>query len=64
MPIRSWFTTEGVNMENMGVKPDIEVPYPYEAHRDGKDPQIEAAVEVLLEELKEHPRAKPPEVER
>ena len=56
-------TVEGLNMENTGVQPDVEVPYPYEAYRDGKDPQIEAAVQVLLEELKEHPRARPPEVD-
>lgn len=64
VPSRGFFTLEGVDMENLGVKPDVEVPYPYEACRDGRDPQIEAAVKVLLEELKTHPRAKPPEVDR
>ncbi|MGQ9732996.1 MAG: S41 family peptidase, partial [Candidatus Zipacnadales bacterium] len=63
VPVEGWFTREGANLENMGVPPDIEVPYPYEDYRDGKDPQLRKAVDVLLEELKERGRAKPPQVE-
>jgi tricorn protease len=63
VPVAGWFTTEGVDLENMGVKPDFEVPYSYEAYRDGRDPQIRKAVEVLLERLGKGERAEPPKVE-
>lgn len=48
VPVTGWYTLDGTNLENYGVPPDIEVPYPYEAYRDGRDPQIEAAVAELL----------------
>ncbi|MBM3473984.1 MAG: PDZ domain-containing protein [Armatimonadetes bacterium] len=63
VPTSGWFTMKGVDLENMGVKPDFEVPYPYEAYRDGRDPQIRKAVEVLLERLSKGERAEPPKVE-
>jgi tricorn protease len=63
VPVAGWFTREGADLENMGVKPDFEVPYPYEAYRDGRDPQIRKAVEVLLERLAKGGRAEPPKVE-
>lgn len=63
VPVAGWYTLDGVNLENMGVKPDFEVPFPYEAYRDGRDPQIRKGVEVLLEQLDKRGRAKPPQVE-
>jgi tricorn protease len=63
VPVAGWFTTKGVDLENMGVKPDFEVPYPYEAYRDGRDPQIRKAVDVLLDRLSKGERAEPPKVE-
>ena len=63
VPVAGWFTMDGVDLENMGVKPDIEVPYPYEAYRDGQDPQIERAVKALLNRLEQGGRAEPPKVE-
>jgi tricorn protease len=63
VPVAGWFTTKGVDLENMGVKPDFEVPYPYEAYRDGRDPQIRKAVEVLMDRLSKGARAEPPKVE-
>lgn len=62
VPVSGWYTMDGADLENMGVKPDIEVPFPYEAYRDGRDPQIRRAVEVLLETLEKGGRAAPPEV--
>jgi tricorn protease len=62
VPVNGWYTAQGIDLENYGVPPDIEVPYPYEAYRDGKDPQIEAAVKELLQELQEKGPAKPPEL--
>ena len=60
VPRVGWFTMQGADLENMGVEPDWEVPYPYETFRDGKDPQIERAVEALMEALEEGTRAQPP----
>jgi tricorn protease len=43
-------------VENAGVGPDIEVEFDPAAWRQGRDPQLEKAVEYLLEELKKNPR--------
>jgi tricorn protease len=43
-------------VENAGVGPDIEVEFDPAAWRQGRDPQLERAVEYLLEELKKNPR--------
>jgi len=46
-------------IENEGVPPDIEVEMDPKAWREGHDPQLEKAVETVLQELKEHPLPKP-----
>jgi tricorn protease len=46
------------DVENHGVPPDIEVDYDPALVRQGQDPQLEKAVEVALQELKEHPLPK------
>ena len=51
VPVEGWYTAEGINLENYGVPPDIHVEYPYEAYREGRDPQLEAAVAAMLEAL-------------
>jgi len=48
-------------VENHGVAPDIEVEFDPAAWRQGRDPQLEKAVQVLLEELKKNP---PPDYKR
>jgi tricorn protease len=47
-------------VENVGVAPDIEVDFDPAAWRQGRDPQLEKAVQVLMEELKKNPRPKYP----
>jgi len=47
--------------ENTGIAPDIEVELDPKAVREGRDPQLEKAVEVLLEALRKNP---PPRHER
>ena len=42
-------------MENVGVPADIEVEMTPKAAVEGRDPQLEKAVEVVLEELKAKP---------
>jgi tricorn protease len=55
-PNRGFYTPEGKwDVENFGVAPDIEVDYDPRLARQGHDPQLEKAVEVLLGELKKNP---------
>ncbi|MGH9673628.1 MAG: S41 family peptidase, partial [Bryobacteraceae bacterium] len=42
-------------VENIGIAPDIEVEHDPELVRQGKDPQLDKAIEVILEELKKNP---------
>jgi tricorn protease len=45
--------------ENVGIEPDVEVEQDPEAVRQGKDPQLEKAVEIVLAELKKAPGSQP-----
>jgi tricorn protease len=54
-----WFPSGDWEVENRGVAPDIEVEYDPQAVRAGRDPQLEKAVAIVLEELKKQPRTKP-----
>jgi tricorn protease len=49
-------------VENHGIAPDIEVEHDPELLRQGRDRQLERAVQVVLEELKKNPvpQPKPP----
>ena len=46
-----WFRDAGWGVENYGVDPDIEVPFPPHAWAAGEDPQLEAGLRVLTERL-------------
>ncbi len=50
-----WSPAGEWDVENHGVPPDIEVEYDPAAVRAGHDPQLEKAVEVLMESLKKNP---------
>ncbi len=50
-PVQGYYTEEGVNLENSGVKPDIYVELPPGDELAGRDPQLERAVSELLSEL-------------
>lgn len=45
------------DVENKGVSPDIDVEFDPAAWRQGRDPQLEKAVAVVLDELEKHPPA-------
>ena len=45
------------DVENKGISPDIEVEFDPAAWRQSRDPQLEKAVAVALQELKDHPPA-------
>ena len=54
------FTEEGWVVENVGVSPDIEVEQDPAAVAAGKDPQLDRAIDVVLEELAKNPPPQAP----
>jgi len=59
-PSFAFFSPDGDwDVENRGVAPDIEVEYDPHLVRQGRDPQLEKAVAVVLEELKKNPPPQP-----
>ena len=53
------WTEEGWVVENVGVPPDIEVEQLPSEVIAGKDPQLEKAIEIALEQLEANPRVRP-----
>ena len=53
------WTNDGFVVENAGVPPDIEVDQAPSEVLNGRDPQLEKAIEVALEELKKNPPVEP-----
>jgi len=52
-------------IENRGVQPDVVVDNPPDLVLKGRDPQLEKAVEMLMDEIKAHPKkfpARPPDL--
>jgi len=55
-PNLAFYNTNGSwDVENHGVPPDVEVEYDPQAVRAGHDPQLEKAVEVVMDLLKKNP---------
>lgn len=52
------WTEDGWVVENVGVPPDIEVEQWPSAVNAGRDPQLEKAIEVVMEQLKKNPPIK------
>ncbi len=53
------WSEEGFIVENVGVPPDIEVEQTPKDVIEGRDPQLEAAIKVVMDELRANPPAKP-----
>lgn len=53
------WTSDGFVVENVGVEPDIEIEQLPGDVMNGKDPQLEKAIEVALKELEKNPPAVP-----
>lgn len=53
------WTEDGFVVENVGVPPDIEVEQMPAEVIAGRDPQLERAIEVVLEMLEANPPARP-----
>jgi tricorn protease len=60
-PNLAFYSEEGFNVENEGVAPDVEVEQWPELVIQGRDPQLEKAIEIAMKQLKENP---PKNVER
>ncbi len=56
-----WFFDVGWNVENYGTDPDIEVEITPQDYRQGRDTQLEKALEVIIEKLKDF-QLKHPEI--
>jgi tricorn protease len=55
-PHFAFYTPEGKwEIENNGVAPDVEIEFDPKAWREGRDPQLEKAIDWLVEELKKNP---------
>jgi tricorn protease len=54
-----WSPKDGWVAENIGVHPDIEVEHDPALVRQGKDPQLDKALEVVMAGLAKNPPAKP-----
>ncbi len=59
-PDLAFFTEEGWGVENEGVAPDVEVEQDPAAVAAGKDPQLDRAISILMEELAKNPPPKAP----
>ena len=55
-----WFEQQGWGVENHGVDPDVEVVVTPQDRVAGRDPQLDAAIRLALNELEQHPAATPP----
>ncbi|MCX6246737.1 MAG: PDZ domain-containing protein [Bacteroidetes bacterium] len=58
-PNVAFWNKDGWRIENEGIAPDIEVEQLPAEVAAGKDPQLEKAIQVVLEELKANPPEKP-----
>ena len=50
-----WFHKDGWAVENYGVEPDIVVEDPPQAYKNTQDPQLQRAIEEMLQLLKDEP---------
>lgn len=44
----TWYTPKGRSIHETGIDPDIEVPFTIEQYKEGIDPQLNVAIDVLL----------------
>ncbi len=54
-----WFQDVGWGVENYGTEPDIEVDITPEEYARGEDPQLDTAIEIILDEIKKNPPLEP-----
>ena len=49
MPVATYFTWKGTNLEGRGLAPTIEEPFSFEASVQGRDNQLERATQIVRE---------------
>jgi carboxyl-terminal processing protease len=54
LPVGGYLTWQGARLEGKGVRPDIEVPLSYDGICQGRDNQLEAAIECLRPNVAAH----------
>ncbi|MEO8379024.1 MAG: PDZ domain-containing protein [Acidobacteriota bacterium] len=54
-----WSPEEGFGIENVGVPPDVEVDITPKDYAAGRDPQLDKAIEVVMQQLAANPPAAP-----
>jgi tricorn protease len=54
-PDLAFYTEDGYKVENEGVPPDIEVEQLPSAVENGQDPQLDRAIDLILEQLERNP---------
>jgi tricorn protease len=54
-----WFVDVGWGVENYGTDPDIEIEYAPQEWASGVDPQLDKAIELILQQMKEKPARLP-----
>jgi len=59
IPRVGYWTMDGKNLEGLGVKPDFIVRETPEDRRKGRDPQLDKALAIILDEIREAAKAKP-----
>jgi C-terminal processing protease CtpA/Prc len=47
MPVATYFTWQGTNLEGRGLTPTIEEPFSFEASAQGRDNQLERATQIV-----------------
>jgi tricorn protease len=52
LPAWGCYSLEGKNLEKEGVKPDISIKNTFKDRLEGKDPQLDKAIEEIMKELK------------
>lgn len=58
-PNVAFYNEDGFGIENVGVYPDIEVEYLPKYVIEGRDPQLERAIDEILEDLEEYDKSYP-----
>lgn len=54
-----WFVDVGWGVENYGTDPDVEVEFAPHDYARGNDPQLEKALELIMEEMEKKPPLRP-----
>ncbi len=54
-----WFVDVGWGVENYGTDPDYDVDVAPQDYRDGKDPQMDLALQLMERALQEHVELRP-----